>query len=647
MIAALAASCTKDHGYGTLSPDGRKTPLLVEATLGTKAATKASDNYFDADEHLLSYVRHVKEDGSSYSSVSADKAPMLVEFVYGGSAMTAVDASVNMTSDLSVDGGLYWDDFSDSSDPETDLRTQGHALQSYYGYGYNGGTPTTALDESAGVLGWTAPADQSTALKVRNADLLWSTTQAPVAYSHSSANSGGVHGTLTIPYTHAMSKVSVNIVAGDGFSSGAFEDTEVKLLGFNNSGEFSATDAVISDTSAEDILMYGADETQTVSKPSRLFSAMTVPQTELTVGDAFLEISDVDGNNYSLAITDAIMEGWGSQLDASKATMSGVHYFITVNVSKVKVSVVATILDWTAVSAEGTGSILFDADVVNSGKINDVTASGASFDLWRLVKEDGDTQDMSNDAYGTKETTSSFNGSSWVNSPVIYWADAQTSYYFRALASYGGSSVLSSVNGSLEALQGRDIVWGTTDAHTGKEADGTEHPYAAGQAINPRTSEVPMVFEHVMSQVTVNLTTDASAVNLVGAAMSIAGLYDKGTVRLADGDIEDKSSTAEVTLSGLLSGDSAETGTKFSNVLVMPQSLEGRTLSIVLADGTRYSVALDECLVSGTDDLITEWERGRNYTYTIVLSKEKVQFLVRVKDWVETEGSGNANLDWD
>ncbi len=646
MAAALVASCTKDHGFGTLSPDGRKTPLLVEATLDAKTATKASDKSFDEDERLLSYIRHVKEDGSSYASVDADKAPMLVEFVYGGSAMTVVDASVNSTSDLSVDGGLYWDDFSDSSDPETDLRTSGHALQSYYGYGYNGGAPSSALVESTGVLGWTASTDQSTAVKLRNADLLWSTAQAPVAYSHSSANAGVAHGTLRIPYTHAMSKVSVNIVAGDGFASGAFSGTSVKLLGFNNSAEFSAVDASVSNTSSADITMYGAAETQTLSKPSRLFSAMTVPQTVLSVGDAFLEISDIDGNNYSLAITDAIMDGWGSQLDAN-ATKSGVHYFITVNVSKVKISAVATILDWSAVSAEGTGSIRFDADIVSSDKTNEVTASGASFDLWRLVKAEGDSQDLSNSAYGTMETTSSFNGSSWVNTPVIYWADAVTSYYFRALASYGGSSVLNSVGGSLDVLQGKDLVWGTTEAHTGQEADGTEHPYSAGQAINPRTSEVPMVFEHVMSQVTVNLTTDASAVNLVGAAMSIAGLYDKGTVRLDDGEIVDKASSSELTLSGLLSGDSAETGAKFSNVLAVPQSLEAKTLNIILADGTRYSVALDECVVSGTEDPITQWERGRNYTYTIVLSKEKVQFLVRVKDWVETEGSGNANLDWD
>ncbi|MCQ2148597.1 MAG: fimbrillin family protein, partial [Bacteroidales bacterium] len=423
----------------------------------------------------------------------------------------------------------------------------------------------------------------------------------------------------------------------------------------------------------------------------------------------------------------------------------------------------------------------------------------------------------SNTSYGSKVTTSSYTSAGWVNSPAIYWENGFTDYYFRGLALYSGSSI-SSVDGSLVASKGKDLVWATTPEHVGKESDNTEHPYQKGQAINPRTSEVPLEFEHIMSQVSVKLATDATNVPIEGAKMYVTGLYDNGTVNIDNGSIASLSASGPLAVNGLLSSD-AESGSKFSNILMIPQSLvndkdgnertakttlylredltdiysdgtsvsdggssetyvtatldkvlytqgeadsfnaalpghisvtdiktpaeyyseqeadafnasnmipdsygrnpgdedyevtypsdytpvqegdektpavyyteeEVRThneslngaihegdfkcyrtnassvqknigdvksiasdskivLSIILTDGTTYSIALSDCVVSGTDGKITEWERGKNYTYTIILSKEEIKFLALVKDWETTTGSGNANLDWD
>ena len=69
-------------------------------------------------------------------------------------------------------------------------------------------------------------------------------------------------------------------------------------------------------------------------------------------------------------------------------------------------------------------------------------------------------------------------------------------------------------------------------------------------------------------------------------------------------------------------------------------------MTITLADGTTYKLPLNQCLDS-TDKAITEWERGKSYTYTIHLELEEVSYRALVKDWTVVTGSGNANLEWD
>ena len=65
-------------------------------------------------------------------------------------------------------------------------------------------------------------------------------------------------------------------------------------------------------------------------------------------------------------------------------------------------------------------------------------------------------------------------------------------------------------------LKGSDVLWGyACDADADKAKVGTANEVK----LTPRTGDVPLHFEHVMSKVTVNLTTSegADAVALAGA----------------------------------------------------------------------------------------------------------------------------------
>ena len=564
--ALLVASCAgKENLLET------RTPLTVEASLSGQLQTKATDDAFESGDKLLVYLRHMAD----IVDVPADKAPMLVEFTVGAAGK------------LTPETPLYWDDFSDSSTPDTDLRTAGHGLQSYYGYCYNGGTPFVALSPSNGSLKWKV-GNQLTADAVKKTDLLWSQTQATVAYSHAPS-----HGTITVPFTHAMSEVTVVLTLGDGFEGvqKPLENTVLTLNGMNTEITFYAPEGTYNSFFDETIQMYGEENR---------FVAIVAPGNPLIQGEKFLDITDVDGNNYTLNITEAMLDAdhWNTT-----ATKPGVNYLLNITLSKTAINVQATLADWVTVSADGTGKIQFPDDVVDLTVTAGTFENGTSFDLYRYETTPSDTP----------TSTVTYDGSKWVSDPVLYWPNQSTKYYFRAV------------------MGTDDTLWATTPAHNG---------FAEGEAIKPRTGNVPLAFEHVKSKVSVTLetSTTASAVDFSDATIAISNLSTTGELNIADGSITPGAVTA--------AGIPAAAG--ITDEIVIPQTLGNTSiLTITLKDGTVYKLQLNQCKVSGEETAITEWERGKSYNYTIHVEKEEISIRALVKDWEVTTGSGNANLEWD
>ena len=593
------AGCSSDDDF---SQEKSRLPLTFETSLsGSRSVTRAVGGDFDTDDELLCYVRHV---------VGTD---------------TVQTRLVTIKNDKPTKP-LYWDDFSESTnDGSKDLRTKGHGLQSYYGYCYNGGEPTTALNNATGVLGWTTDNDQTTDGDMKKNDLLWSPAQNPVTYVHAKENREG----LSIPYTHAMSKFTIVVVAGEGFEADDLKNATVTLKDMNKVGTFTAPTSTVETTGTTDVQMY-ANATDT-EKSSRAYEAVAVPMLEMTKDQLLATINDVDGNNYEVYLTDAILTAWTDGIKDSKS-QSGINYKLTITLKKQTITVVATLADWTDVSATGTGEINFTADVKTIDKVNDTSLKGGdSFSLWR-------TADKKN--FGAIATTAKYDGSKFVNTPAIYWANGSTSYYFRALAKKTDSKTLDAVT-TFEANQDIDLLWGTTAAHKGYLADNTEVPYAEGAAINPRTGNVPLVFKHAMSKVVISLetTNDASAVDLTGAKVTLTSLANEGTIDLESGVVTASTTKVE---------EAVNASTSFDNLIMVPQTIGNDAKLIITLDdnGTTYSLQLNQC-TDGTGTAITTWTGGNKYTYTISLKKEQIQFRALVQDWVSNTGSGNATLDWD
>lgn len=602
--AALLTACHEnelDSATSSYLNGTEKTPLLATALLGVESTpqTRAANKTFDNGDQLVAYIRQVKWNGTTDGArtlVSAQKSPSLITFTKGGAAMTAYTGSditpigtgkalgltpgesgnTNVASDLTVTGGLYWDDFS-VNDPSTDgtetstyLRDANHYLQSYYGYCYNGGTPSTNLTEASGELGWTVQADQTATGAFQHSDLLWSAEQNPIAYIHATFNGGSEHGQLILPFTHAMSKVTINLTARNGFSDDfKFTATEVSL---NNKNTVCTTTAptltLVASTvesAVKDIKMLGGSD---ATVKQRSYSAIMVPSA-LKEGELFATITGADGNKYEIKVTPAMLQkgiehegkGWGEKL-TSNATQSGVHYVLDVTIDKQAISVSALLKDWDDVTAVGDGEIKFDNDITTKGSIDVDFLKDNKFDVYK-------DETNASTSFTTKSTTLTWSDSQWSYDPIIYWNGQGDASYFRALSPAATTTAMS---------EGSDILWGyACDNDDDKTKVGTSDEVK----ITPRTGDVPLHFEHPMSKISVILKNDkdasgatipeAARVALAGAKISIINLYDLGTLNLSDGTIGNLSVSDDAPFT--IKDQTVNSEFKWLDNIVIPQSL--------------------------------------------------------------------------
>ena len=577
MLAGCAGNDISD------TPDEERLPLRFETTLSNQLpVTRAVDDKIDASDELLCYVRHVINSETS---------------VY-----TQVQGNLVTIKDNKPTTALYWDDFSNSNSAETDLRTANHGLQSYYGYCYNGATVAKdALKDVSGELTWSASTNQS-ADGIKTSDLLWSSVQALVPYDHAKIES------IKVPYTHAMSKFTVIVVAGDGFTSTDLDNAKVTLHDMQTKGTFTAPSAEVSATGTADVTMYGTKRADDANQ--RVFEAVVLPTTSLAK-DKHLATITMAGNTYKVNITDAMLTSWAKGIE-NAASQSGINYQLTVTLNKQAISVSASLAAWTSVEATAVGEILFDPDVKTIGKNYENVKDGDSFALW-MAEADAD--------FGTDAaTTVTYNGTRFTNDKPVYWPNGTTQFKFRALAKQTNSHLLEAVTATKvkqdDDSKLPDLLWGTS----------------GDAAIAPRTGDVPLTFSHAMSNVVVKLETsndDKSKVEIDKATIRITDLITDGTIAISSGDISIGNTVGEVAVDG--------------ETIMVPQTIStDAKLIITLADKkTTYSLKLS------TIDNITKWVRGNQYTYTIHLEKEAMKFRAVIEEWKPTTGSGNATLDWE
>ena len=640
VVAVMAASGCADDNTTPLTADSAKTPVNIAVAVAdaeTSGKTRAVDKRFESNDVLVAHLQHVSKEGTN-QTLQGSFAKTITLTMNADVVMTSVPESTNtqQTTSFTTNETLYWDDFSDATH---DIRAEGHGLRSAWGYCYNGNSSAQSSDKYSDTQVWSVATDQTSGIK--SSDLLWSKTQEPVEYNHDKNN----RGTITIPYTHAMSKATIELTASDGFGETPFNNTSITLTNVNTKGKFTASTATVQGTEAEDGYVKGNIQMHKISADGKTatFDCLFVPNTPFTPENNIAKVEDVEGNNYDIFITDAMAQQWGSP------SAPGTNYKLVGTLKKQAIDIVAQITGWTEIESTGNkGQIKFSTDFTFSTQPQDL-GEGTSYDVFMTADKEH---------FERKSTTRTLVDGKWTDDPVLYWQGEGQNRYFRGLAKLEkdgeGKELITTVGGSLEANQDTDLLWATTTEHTGTKADGTAVNYEEGDAIAPRTSAVPLQFSHAMSKVKFILTTSADdaddKVDLTRAKVSIADVYTKGTVSMDKGRIDDCRS---LEILGKTVTANSDGKYETEDCIVIPQStsilketVTAKTLVITLNDNTTYSLKLPECK-DDKGEKITDWERGNYYVYTIKLTKKDIGFRAMIKDWNKKTGSGNASLDWD
>lgn len=599
IAAAGLTACTDSEGV--TSNSGDKTPIELAASLSATGTTSRAVNAtFEVNDKVVVGLRN--SGSSDYSSPYFKRT----EF-------TAADATANLTSPV-----LYWDDFSTSTYELKEGST--YKLNVLYGICLNGGSATIT---DAGTFDWTTITDQFTNT-TKTSDLLLANTLNQVAYSRTADK------VVRIPFSHAMSEVTINLTAADGYSASTanFTNTTMTLKSMNSKCSVDAANLTTPltniGTPLAEVKMYKATPTNTKAT----YQAIVVPGTTLAANQTLATITDVNGNNYDIVLSDAILGDaattgtWKNNLDGGKMK-PGVNYVLNVTLKKQAMSIVATVADWSTASAEATGEIKFTADGTTQGTAG-ATAFTKAFTVY--------SNSAATDAGYTAGSTFTYSRTSYSTTTPMYWAGNTDSRYFRtAIYNSSTESTVAPVTitdgqatGILSEVysDAKDILWGTS-----------------GSTIyNPTTAAVKMNFYHALAKVKVVLATsaatDADYVDLTKVDhISISDVHTGGVLSLHNGTVAPTATVGTLTISG------ANT-----DYLVIPQTIgDTSKLIVTMKDGTTYSVNMN----SDTGLKATAWTGGTYYTYTVTIKKSAVTFSAQVKAWDTATGSGNATMDWD
>lgn len=646
-IGALAflIACSSEERITTDSNEKLSGPIKLSAGIvegSTKATTRsgAEDNHAN-HQALTSDTKLALRVSGTWTNHSPETVVKITTATVG-----AETSSGSKHNSLTCSPLLYWDDYG-SADPAnaTTGRTEGLTI---YGAAINGKTIAPSVSDWT-ALSWTLPANQTTSGNTpADKDLLISNNikagTGDGTYKFDSSTSGKL-----LEFTHALSKITVNLNANSGFASGIFASSpEVKLTSNNAStsnaewayttGTVNITDGTVSSQgNASVITMW-----QATSAPSGYDvtkEALVMPGSQFTADNAIIARINADGNIYYVTaekIRTAISASHASE--GAYSTEAGKNYIINVTVNKTDIVVTATVANWTNISADEVAPVInVSGDLGGSAVISaDKTFSfyrsssplinlGYSYD--ESLKENNYYKEESVLGYTHSTTT-------WTMSPVLYWPNHNTHYQFRAVwprtvtTTTGDEDKPRVVQEALSGYQYQlinvhneaytsgqfpsDLMIARPDVPNGYQNCGnneTGHTkknlYSEG--ICAREGTINLKFKYMMSQVEVILTTtdtDYDKVKLDDAIVELVNVHKTGSVKLGDMEVittgTSPLSNPVLDTFGDYTLDYNSTSTHYHSAIV-PQPL---TFSTPLADGNlKFRIKIMNAAGDAVDDI--------------------------------------------
>ena len=507
-------------------------------------------------------------------------------------------------------------------------------------------------------------------------------------------------GSGELVFNHALTRVTFKIKKGDGFTTSdpfAFsnDNENIVILGVNTSGTFDFTAGEFSSLSTGDIQQFAVTDNRSTDGATYAYelNALLVPGSDLSSTTAGQIYFTIDNNLYQLSkstlmtalVGKTLSDNTTSALDAEYKMRPGVHYVFTMTVGKKKVSnFTASVVEWETVTAEETTPT--NARITMTLLENGTKKTGtADFDLYRSTN----TSTTIDDDYASYDWTTGYTQANCKAALVEgtkdsgiyqakdatntntdwYWPDNKTFYHFRTVMPQNTAVTKDETDGdyiSLEAgFEGtyKDVCWGAPFAYSeeklnygyaskgfdGKDDATTHHLF---KAIGPTQNAVNMIMFHMMSDVTINLTTTdgTDQVTLTNAKMQLSNVYSTGKVLMGNGLV------VPTGTAGIITNETATAQTPWTYGFI-PQSLENVVLTITTKDNNQFFVAMNEVLATVGSTIIANpytlkngkyvidrWLPNYQYTYTFKLTKSGItQISASLADWENVE-AGDDNV---
>ena len=466
-----------------------------------------------------------------------------------------------------------------------------------------------------------------------------------------------------LQFKHALSRITVNLNKGTGFAeTNCFNFTgsnNVTLYNMPTSATLDLTNGTWNNATTTNI--EGIYEKNSTDAKHELM-AQVIPGATYTSGNTDNVMSFIiDENPYFItssmmydALNKATNKAQMTKLTNTNVTLeNGLNYIFNINVNKTGISMTATVEGWTDITAD-------IADPSNAHITLNLLNNGTESNDVKFYRSAITTNDFKDPEDKNWETGYEAKGDgAW------YFENNKTYYHFRAVNTSADVKT-DATNGDYYPISAgtTDYLWGAPIKKSNATPDyNVTKGYA--DAINPAigatTDAINMTQFHMMSQITVKLTTtdDEKAVDLTGSEVTITRIDNNGKVLMGSGLITLSGSTTYVKL------NKAENSYTYT-LNVVPQLLErvsGSTndndyigISIKTANGQSmyFCERLSDIKASSVagnqhtkGEAIKRWYPGHSYTYTFNLVKSGIKSMTAsVADWtIINAESQNISLE--
>lgn len=648
-LLLLVSACSEDSYPTSYTVGEADNAITLRAGLGDEGIgvqTRATETSEEHDKHtpLTPGATAILRINGWWTGHTPDQ-------VVSQTTLAKIGAISDKHNSLTMSPQLYWDDYGTADPANTAGRDGGLTiLAASAGSTFN--SKDDILDPEWTAFSWTLPTNQSGGWE--NADLLTSNNilDRTLKFDAVKANNNTANDLLI--FTHAMSKVTVNLMADEGFplinGDPCFEtNPKVTLLGFTYRGMVNIKEKILTPTTSATADIQCHLTTGGAGQHVATFTALVFPGCYFNDDTEIIHL-DADGNRY--IVTAAKINEKIDEINSVKKFVQGKDYVFNIIVKKTKIIISATIKDWVQVDSEPvTPEINISADY---GQIVSGNPFTKSYDFFRSLTMtsgyDADAGQSGVNPAATYTYDKASSTGSW--NKTLFWPNHDTHYFFRGVYPINQTITNDTQDNEVIEVTNQSYTAGTVPsdlmiALPRSTGNCTHNQAVETYGICATKGTIYMNFEYAMSKVELRLKSEGTPgldyvdLKQTGTKVEIVNGYNKGSIMLKDGlhapfTDADKGDYKLTTIT-------PATGFQLNTLdAIVPQVLADNVLfkiTVVNENGTSdiYTAQVNKIKGAKSGEAlapITEWQHGEHYIYTLDVRKTMIKVTATITDWV-------------